>query len=78
MHDQGLALREGVMQPGHRLVEAEEAIERQRRLQSGGADGQLAADGGVVGIADGGHGRQSVHGAAQDDDDETWIARSGR
>ncbi len=74
MEDDGLF---GVVLPlqiDQRRMQGEQVVERQRL---GPVDGQSAAQGGIVGIADGRHGGQPVQCPAQDDGDETRIAAAG-
>ncbi len=72
MDDQGLP---GLILPGeiaHRRVQAEHRIERQ-----GVGNGQLAAQIGIVRIADRRDGGQAVEGAAQDYGHKARVTRAG-
>ena len=67
MHEERLTAAIAGVKGGHRIVEAEEPVQRQGPLPALAADCQLAPQGGVVGIADGRDDRQSVQGSAKDD-----------
>ena len=60
---------------GHRRIEAEETVERQRRMRAVPAQRQRAMQIGIIGIADRRDRGEPVERAAQDDDDEPRIAR---
>jgi len=61
----------------HRRIEAEERIQRQRRVLAVPSQRQFAMQRRVVRIADRRHSRQAIERAAQNDYDETRIARIG-
>ena len=77
MDDERLLFR---VKPGeglHRWVQAEEAVERQRRMRALALQGELAVQIRIVGIAKRADDGKTIQRAAQDDDDEPRIARAG-